>query len=434
VLIIVHELGHFLAAKIFRMRVERFSIGFPPRLIGKKIGDTDYCISAIPFGGYVKVAGMVDESMDKDALKEEPKPWEYRSRPWIQRFLVIFAGPLMNILFSLLVYIVAARVQGIPEMVRPTVVGTVEAGYPAEEAGLQPGDRIVSVNGDEIASWEEMADVIHKSAGKPVVLAWVRDGSRMQETVTPRLETVTEDGRSWEVGLIGITSKYVEIGQTSEGEPADLAGLKPGDMIMAVDGKEIVSWAMMTDIIHNSPGDTLIVTWMRQDSVMEAPLVPKLQKIASQGSIVEVGLTGIVPPYRLQTVGPVQAVSIGTVTMYYQVKLITNSISMLVTGKESPRSLGGPVFIAQVAGESARTGFSALIGFMAFLSINLAILNLLPIPALDGGHLVYLVIEGIIRRPIPLKVKMIIQQVGLALILALMLFVIYNDIVRTLGK
>jgi regulator of sigma E protease len=344
-MIFVHELGHFLAAKLFRIRVERFSIGYPPRLIGKKVGDTDYCISAIPFGGYVKIAGMVDESLDRQALSEAPKPWEYRAKPWIQKAAVILAGPSMNIVFAFIVFSLITLSYGVPEQVPGTTVGRVLPGTPAEEAGLIAGDMIVSVGDEPVETWEDM-----------------------------------------------------------------------------------------TTIIHRAPGKLLTVTWMRNDSLYQASITPRREKYDPMGDDREVGRIGVGPVFEIQPIALGTALLIGGETVIDFTGMIFVSLKKLILREESIRSLGGPVFIAQLAGETARSGFGAFVGFMAFLSLNLGILNLLPIPVLDGGHMVFLGVEGIIRRPIPLKLKLAIQQVGMVLILGLMLFVVYNDILRIFQK
>ncbi len=344
VLIFIHENGHFLAAKLFRIRVERYSIGYPPRLFGKKIGETDYCVSAIPFGGYVKIAGMVDESMDKKALAKPPMPWEYRSRPWIQRFLVIFAGPLLNVLFAFLVYMAATLWYGIAETDTP-VIETVLEGQPAQGAGIRPGDLITAVGDESIETWDELVSIIHASPEKPLEISWKRGDSLFTKVVIPVREKVVVRGDIREVGLVGMGAK----------------------------------------------------------SVTRKATVP-------------------------------EGIANGAVTVYNMTKLVLNSLWRLITGKESVRSLAGPIFIAKMAGESARSGLSALLGFMAFLSLNLGILNLLPIPALDGGHLGYLAVEGIIRKPLPIKLKLVIQQVGMVLLLGLMVYVIYSDILRLFQK
>jgi len=331
VLILVHELGHFLAAKLSRIRVERFSIGFPPRLVGKKIGETDYCISAMPFGGYVKMSGMIDESMDAASIKGEP--WEFMSKPIWVRMLVLLAGPLANILMAVLIFTGSVFYTGIAEPVGP-VIGRVADNMPAQKIGLQSGDVIVRVDERPISSWQDLTDVIHTSAGKTLQLRWQRNGEEMSAVVTPQMDKVLG------YGLIGIEPKTVLV------RPGFFRGISVGFQS---------SWNLTTMMIR----------------------------------------------------------SFG--------KLFSGEVSL----KEG---LAGPVRIAQMTGDSAKSGLGSLLIFMALLSLNLGILNLLPIPVLDGGHLLLLTIEGIIRRPISTRIKMVAQQIGMALLLALMLFVIFNDV------
>ncbi|MFH1943201.1 MAG: RIP metalloprotease RseP [bacterium] len=345
VLVLVHELGHFLAAKLFRIRVDRFSLGYPPKIVGKKIGDTEYCLSWIPFGGYVKIAGMVDESLDKEQLSKEPEPWEYRSKPWIQRVLVVLAGPLMNIGFALAVFVCATLIYGVAEQIPGTTVGSLVEGMPAERAGIRPEDKIISIDGQSVSSWEQMTKTIRRSPG-----------------------------RSLSIGLIRVDSAFV------------------------------------TTVVPDTAQST------------------NAEVTESYGQI------GIWPKMEMRRVGPGKAFATGGATMFYFSKLIFGTVVKLVTRKESIRSIGGPVFIAQLAGESARLGLGSLVLFMAFLSINLGILNLLPIPVLDGGHMLFLSIEGIIRRQIPIKLKLIIQQVFMFLLLSLMIFILYNDVIRVIHR
>jgi len=345
VLIFIHEAGHFLAAKLLKIRVERFSLGYPPRIVGRKIGETDYCISAIPFGGYVKIAGMVDESLDKETLKKSPSPWEFRSRPFIQKFLVLSAGPLMNLVFAFLVF--------------------------------------VAVN--------------------------------------------------WMVGVEEKNGVY--IGNVLKGKPAERAGLMSGDRIVAVDGKRIDSWEDLTEIISVSAGRELVIEYLRGDSLHRAKIVPEKEKIKNLGESVEVGRIGIssLGPVKRKKVGVFASIYYGGVDTWKLTKLTFVTIYRLITGHETIRSLAGPIGIAKMAGESARLGIGPLILFMALLSLNLAVLNLLPFPALDGGHILIVGIEGVIRREIPLRVRVVIQQIGMILLLALMIFVVYNDILRVTG-
>jgi len=332
-LIFVHEFGHFLLAKLTGIRVERFSIGYPPRLFGKQIGDTDYCVSATPFGGYVKLSGMIDESMDTDTVKGEP--WEFMSKPVWARSLVIAAGPIFNVLLTVLVFSIGTFMAGIPETIGP-VVGRVVDNMPAKAAGLQENDRILAVDQKPISSWDQLVEIIHAAPDRAVLVEWERAGEKFSAKITPQLD--------------------------------------------------------------------------------------KIQKI---------GLIGVEPKTRIRQAGLMESLTSGFVSTWRRTVLVFKSFGMLFSGEVSLKEgLGGPVRIAQRAGDSARSGFGSLLMFTAYLSLNLAILNLLPIPALDGGHLVLLLIEAVIRRPVSTKIKIVTQQIGMALLLALMVFVIFNDVIN----
>lgn len=331
-LIFVHELGHFLVAKLVGIRVERFSLGYPPRMIGKKIGDTDYCISWLPLGGYVKMAGMIDESLDQ---KIEGQPWEFQSKSIGQRALVISAGPFMNVLLAVALFAGITYHAGIEEPVGP-VVGSVLANSPADSLGLAEGDRILVIHGAPVQSWEAVTKEIHRYPEQKIVLEWERDGVTMRGEVTPRRDRV-------------------------------------------------------------------------------------------QG----IGLVGIRPLTRTRAAGLGESLVNGVNYTAFLTRLVGSSIWLIITGEESVKSgLAGPIAIAKMAGESARSGFDSLLNFTAFISLQLAILNILPIPVLDGGHLLFLLLELVLRRPVSVRTRMVVQQVGMAVLLALMVFIIINDIRR----
>jgi len=328
-LVFIHELGHFLAAKWAGIRVERFSLGFPPRMFGKKIGDTDYCISWIPLGGYVKMTGMIDESMDTEIAGQ---PWEFMSKPLWKRMIVIAAGPIMNVLLALFFFTAVYSVYGMREAT--TIIEQVQPNSAAAGIGLQPDDKIVMIDGKNISSWEEITAVIQPNAEKKLAIEWERQSGRMQGFVTPRRDSIANKG------LIGI-----------------------------------------------SPKSTL-----RQFGFMEA-----VQRSCRE------------------TWGMTQA------TFQF--------IGGIFAGKESVREgLAGPIFMAKTVRQAASRGFDTLLFLTAFISLQLAILNILPIPALDGGHLLFLAIEGILRRPLSIRVRLISQQIGMALLLLLMVFVVFNDL------
>ena len=339
IIIFVHELGHFLAARSVGIRVEVFSLGYPPRMFGKRIGDTEYRLSWIPLGGYVKMSGMIDESLDgKSSLTGAP--WEFQSKNTWQKLWVILAGVVMNLLLAVVLYTGITAVKGVPEEKGPYIGGLSPSG-PAEQAELQIGDRIASVNGVELNTWDDLTDMVYPRPEEALTLVYEREGAQHEVTLTTLRRELEVDGEWQDVGLIGISPQYVY-------RPATLE---------------------------------------------------------------EVLLSGVHGTYNM-------------------IRLVGTSLSMLVTGRASVRDLGGPLLIAKMSGESMREGPAYFLSFIAFISINIGCLNLLPIPALDGGHAVIILIEGTIRRELSTRVKMALQQAGMVLLLALILFIIWNDATR----
>jgi len=410
ILVFVHELGHFILAKLVGIRVERFSLGFPPRMFGKKIGETDYCISWIPLGGYVKMSGMIDESMDKDAIKGEP--WEFMSKPIYQRFLVIFAGPVMNIVLAILLFGAIAYIMGLKEPLGVTI-GEIKSPKILSETSLQPGDMITSINDQPIKTWADVDPFIQSNQN--VSINFERDGKIFTSNFLASYFDSVEKSIPPVVG--GLQDDF----------PGIKAGLQIGDRIIAINGNPIRTWGEMTDVIHSSPEQALTVEWLRAGDTTRAEIIPQRQKLQDR----DIGLIGISYMVQERDISLAQSIIYGATYSWQITRLIGESLSMIISGKQDfKEAFAGPIMIAKLAKDSAREGESNFIAFIAFLSLNLGLLNLLPIPVLDGGHIVFLIIETIIRRPISPKVKLVIQQIGMALILALMLFVIINDIRR----
>jgi regulator of sigma E protease len=421
VLVLVHELGHFLAAKFFGMRVDRFSIGFPPRAFGKKIGDTDYCVSWIPIGGYVKIAGMVDESFDTDFMNEEPKPWEFRSKPIWQRMIVICAGVTMNVFLAILIFWGIIFYQG--KTVKPvTEIGYVALESPAAKAGFQVGDVILDVNGKQSPHWEEIENSIYSDALSGNITVDIRrNGQPAAVQITqPLTAQILESG-------LGLSPKgYVALVTSVEaGKPADQAGIKPGDIILSVNGQS-VSYHSLQEAVKRNAGKDMLMKWKREEEVKEVRVTP-----TAEGKI-GVGFsqlyTGPLENVRYSLLG---AFPEGIKDAWEMSWMNLKSIYQIFVGRVSlSKSVAGPIMIAKMATRSAEVGLISFLGFMALLSMNLAILNLFPFPALDGGHAVFLVYEAIFRREIPSRVKIALQQVGFVLLLVFMAFVLYNDIIR----
>jgi regulator of sigma E protease len=422
ILIFVHELGHFLAAKLTGMRVDRFSIGFPPRAFGKKVGDTDYCISWVPLGGYVKIAGMVDESMDTEFVNAEPQPWEFRSRPMWQRILVISAGVIMNVLLAVVIFSMIHSIRGKDSM-DTTEVGYVHEGSPAWNAGMRGGDKILSVNGAPVAAWEDVQQQVYiENMGRELDIAVDRNGSTAKVVISrPQSPEFSMESLGF---YIGNSVSYIQTVQN--GMPAETLGVQPGDTILAIASVTIESRQQIFDILRANPGKPVEIRWKRGDARLSGVVT------VNDSGRIGVGLMSLYRgPLRHTDYGIFEAIGEGVREAAETVRLFALTMKKIIVGEASvQQSFGGPIAIAQLATQSAEYGLLAFLWFMAQLSMSLAILNILPIPALDGGHLVMLVIEKVIRREIPHRVKIAIQQVGFILLLAFMAFVIYNDISR----
>lgn len=422
VLVFVHELGHFLAAKLCGMRVDRFSIGFPPRAFGKQIGETDYCISWIPIGGYVKIAGMIDESFDTDHLSRPPEPWEYRSKPVWQRMFVISAGVIMNLLLAVVIFWGINYAQG-KSLRQTTTIGYIVPGSPAAAAGLAAGDRVLSINGEPVRHWDRILELVYlENVGDDLEFRIARGG-----TETPVLVPRADIPEPTEAGF-GVVPDSTEIvvSAVEPGRPADKLGLRPLDVIVALDGRPVAYDQGLRTIVQEFAGRDLRVEWRRGDTLMSGITVP-----SDDGRIgIAFGARYIGAVTRVEYT-LLEAFPEGVRNIVSASALFIDQIRQLVVGRASfSQSVGGPIRIAQMATQTAELGIVSYLGFMALLSISLAFLNILPIPALDGGHLVFLMYEGLFRREIPVRVKLGIQKVGFALLLAFMAFVLYNDIVN----
>ena len=338
VLIFFHEFGHFLIARLFGVGVEKFSLGFGPRLFGKKIGITDYRLSAIPLGGYVK---MIGEEPDAE-IEPADIPLSFTHKHVAKRMLIVAAGPVFNILLAVLIFFGIFWTSG--TFIMKASIGSVRAGSPAEAAGLKQGDLITVINGIEINSWDEMAEIINASEGQTLSIAIRRQESTLDFSIAPeKVPTQNIFGEDIQRYVIGIAAS-----------------------------RESYSKAMT----------------------------------------------------------PIEAFSESLRQSYRVIELMVVIIAKLIKGDISTDTLGGPIMIAQMAGDSAKAGVGSLIFFIALISINLAVINLLPIPVLDGGHLLFFLIEAIKGSPVSIKVREVAQQVGLFILILLMILVFYNDIHR----
>lgn len=428
--VVLHEFGHFIVAKLFKIRVETFSVGFGPRLFGKKWGHTDYRVSAIPLGGYVKLGGDESNAPLEGASAQDIPPEEmFNLRPRWQRVLVALAGPVMNILTALAIPFAGAMMYGVPATPAP-VVYDVRPGGAAEQAGLQRGDRIVSFNGTEHPSWDMINGDALLSPGRPLTMVVERDGTRIPLTITPSVHT--ENGE--QAGFLDFLPDYgglpVVVGDVFSGSPAEEAGLQSGDRLVKVGDEEVKSAAQITEYIRSHSGQIPITVERKGQSVQ---LTTPERRI--DGTRLGVGL-GELYPLNKATVG--SAFKYAYKTNIQILRLTGKALGQVFTGQRSVRNtLSGPIGIYQAARTSVeRLGWDGVFGMLGFLSLNLGIFNLLPIPVLDGGAIFLLIIEGLlalIGLSISAAVRDRIQQVGFVMVLLLMVFVISNDLIKTFG-
>ena len=420
VMIFVHELGHYGVAKYLGIRVEVFSLGFGPRLLGFRLGDTDYRVSLLPLGGYVKMAG---ENYDESFTGSGD---EFLARPKRHRFAVAIAGPLMNIVLAILLsaatYTLGVRV--LTYRSGPAEVGAVTSGSPAEAAGIQVRDTIVAIDGDEVSTWQDAEIAIATSPGQSLLLTLDRGGNRINKRV---LVTLASDRA--EVGTIGVEPwiPFLITG-TIEGSPAQAAGLQPGDEIIEVRGKNgsVREPSAISPFVSEREGEPLLFKLRRGEEFLEATILPEL--IEGQVLIgVERG-----PPVHIEKYGIVESLNKSIRRNGEMVLLIGHIIGKIVTGKASLRSMSGPIDIARYSGAAASGGLVPLMGFMALVSLNLGILNLFPIPVLDGGLIAMLAVEGLIGRDLSLKVKERIFQAGFIFLILLMGVILFNDLSKNL--
>jgi regulator of sigma E protease len=415
VLIFVHELGHFLAARRLGVRVLTFSLGFGPKVLKFTRGDTEYCISAIPLGGYVKMAGESPDDPRSGA------PDEFLSKTKWERFQILIMGPVMNIVLAVVVAaIVLAQGAQVPVYQdQPPVVGVVKANSAAARVGIMPGDRILTVAGDAVPTWKDLDIAIGTRANKPVTVTLDRDGRMMS------LDLQTSAEGRFEVGDIGVLPDVSPIAQKLEPQdPAARAGMKAGDVIYAVNGTRVMFPTDLIKAIAPHPGETLDVEVRRAGAPLHLSITPDRRPTGGW-----IGVT-IVEKTRTFKPGPFEAVRLSVVQNATSGVMIFKVLGGLFTGATSVRQLQGPVGIAQLSGESAEAGFIHLLSLMAVISLNLGLLNLMPVPVLDGGHILIMALEGVARRDFSMAVKEKMLLAGFVVLMMLMVTVIYNDLTR----
>jgi len=410
VIIFFHESGHFMLAKAFGMRVFIFSFGFGKRLFGFKRGDTDYRVSLIPLGGYVKLEGEPDDAISEDTAPRGDGN-DFTARPRWQRLIVYFAGPAMNAVLTVLVFwimfVIGAPVAGV--FVEPPVIGDIETASPAAIAGFEPADRIVSIDGDATADWQGALVAFGLRPGRMVDVVVKRAGSERKLSVKP----VARAQSFGDIGVIPI----VRVGLVTEGGAAAASGLRPDDGILSVGGKRIRSFGEIPAILGSVGDAPTVFDLVRDDQRLSLTIVPRGGKI---------GIGNHLIPRRFP---PGEAFTESLRESWSQTVQMVQLLKRLLTARVSAKSaLSGPIGIAQAAGEAAKRGLIDYLGLVALLSISVGVLNLFPMAPLDGGHIAILMAEMVIRRDLSDKVKIVFLNAGFVLIMALMVFILYSDL------
>lgn len=425
ILIMVHELGHFWIARRSGIRVEKFSIGFGPKIASFKRGETEYIVAPVPLGGYVKMTG--EDPTEDGALTDEHS---FAQKGVWTRIKVVAAGPVMNVILAFIlmpVIFMMGRMEPAYLTEVPVVIG-VERDSPAKTAGFEKGDIITTINGKRVTTWDEVQKNIIISVGQELNVGFERSGTEMKAKV--KVATMPE----LKAGYIGIEPMFfignsTMIDSVAKDGPADKAGILPKDKVVAIGGTPVETWTEMASAIQALGGKPVLITIEREGKRYDFEIQPEYNKEAKRWVIgVVKGMKSADLPMVERKYGFVDSVKSGFNECVNLIGLTFEVLKRLFTGQLSYRSLGGPIQIAQASAAAARYGLAEFLYFMAFLSIQLGILNLMPIPILDGGHIVFCGIEGITRRRIPVKIREVAQYIGLALILTLFLFITVNDI------
>ncbi|WP_303720490.1 RIP metalloprotease RseP [Malonomonas rubra] len=427
ILVFVHELGHFCVAKWCGVKVLKFSLGFGPKLVSKQWGETEYLICAIPLGGYVQMLGEGSGEQGEAAeLTAEERKRSFADKPVSRRLAIVSAGPLMNLILPFLILPVSFMVGvQMPSYIdQPPCVGHVLADSEAASGGFAAEDCVVSVNQRSVATWNDTNRAFVSGAGESLVFEVERNGQLL------KLE-LPADNKSLEgmqaLGLL--PQQEARIGDMADNMPAKLAGMQKGDLILQIGKHRITSWYDLRPIVQEVGNQSVPVVLERDGQTVKVELTPEQRD--GEGDY----LIGIAPKQatELKRFGFVDALQEGAKRTWELIELTVVFVQKLFSGSVSTKNIGGPITVVQVAGQAAQTDLAAILSVLAFISIQLGILNLLPIPILDGGHILFNLIELIIRRPVSIRAREVAQQVGMAMLLMLMVLAFYNDIIRLLG-
>lgn len=435
VLIFVHELGHLVAAKSVDIEVPRFSIGFGPKLVGFRRGETEYVISALPLGGYVRMAGMEDTAMlegpaEVDAAVASGRDFE--SKSLLARVWVVSAGVIMNFLFAIVTFAAIAFIYGEPIIATTQVaVEAPEAGAAVAEplASIPLGAELTAVGDAPVATWNDVVERVSAAPAGPLELRFAD---------APPVTLQLPAGDSARAALLAPLQPFTPplIGEVSPGGVADRAGFEPGDLVVEVAGRPVSTWSEFVRAIRANPAREVALVVQRDGARVPLTVVPEPEReLNVEMERIEVGKIGVGQQFILerQPVSAVDAVARGGRITWETTSAIVALLGDLVTGQASARTLGGPLAIGQLSGAAARSGLETFLQFMALLSVNLAVLNLLPIPVLDGGQLLFLGIEGLRGKPLSVEQRLRLANVGVILVIGIMVWAITNDFLRFFG-
>ncbi len=417
VLVFIHEFGHFFAAKLNKVKVEVFSWGYGKRLFGIKKGDTDYRVSIFPLGGFVKFSGEEAIGLERPLV-----PHDFMAKKRWQRFIIIAMGPVMNIVLAVVLFAFINLVGvTVPEYQdQAPVIGWIEPGSPAEQSNLQIDDEILSINKKKTKTWSEVELAVGTKPEKLITLE-VKRGDKVLA-----VELMTEKKTRYEMGYAGFFGKILtQVAVVLPGSPAENGGMEAGDVILAINGKPVYFYQFI-EIIEKNAGHELEFLIERDGATKTLRITPHLE-----GKIGKIGI-GPAPKSVIKKYGLFGAVHQSLKESIRMTFLVINFLKNLITGEASPRQLGGPIEIANISYAAFRMGLIAMMSWIAIISLQLGIINLFPIPVLDGGHLLVLLLEGITRKDFSLKVKQIVMQIGFAIFVLLIVFAVLNDVTRRL--
>lgn len=431
VLVFVHEMGHYLVARWNGVRVEVFSIGFGPEVFGRNDSHgTRWKFSWIPLGGYVKMFGETDDA-DAPPMTPAESAVSFHGKSVGRRAAIVFAGPGVNYVFAVVVW--AFLFVFVGENFTPAEVSAVQPGSAAEAAGIQAGDRITRIDGRDIARFEDIQQIVRLNPGSRIEVVVERDKRELALIAVPKVSDFTDNfGNVHRVGLLGVTHHLAPvIGQIGSGTAAERAGLMPGDRVLSVDGQVIERFDQLSTAVASRPAERLALEIERQGKRLVVDVVPEAVAVAGKERTQSVGRLGVGPKRgeRLRH-GPIAALGRAVNETWAITQATFTAVGQMFVGARTTDELGGPIKIAQMSGQMAQGGAYSFFWFMAFISLNLCIINLFPVPMLDGGHLLYYAIECARGKPLGQRAQEYGFRIGLALVLGLMVFVTWNDLVN----